>query len=104
MYKEENIFKLSNGYYLLKYILIKFRTLLEEKEWNIINVILNNSLNKIIIITLDNISFIYIFHLESMNLTDFYDEKNSENIKIKNTNLNNYDPGRYYNDLTNSDI
>ena len=44
----ENIFKFSNGNYLLKYHLNEFLKRLNDKDKNISNILLNNSFNKII--------------------------------------------------------
>ena len=46
----ENIFKFSNGNYLLKYHLNEFLKRLNDKDKNISNILLNNSFNKIILL------------------------------------------------------
>ena len=61
-YDKQNIFKLSNGNYLLKYPTEEFQTRLNNKEKNLINIILNDYLNKICIIEKNNILFISIFN------------------------------------------
>ena len=79
--ESENIFKLSSRNYLLKYPLNEFESRFHNREKNIIDILLNDFLDKIIIIENYNIQFIFIFHSRK-NLID-YDETMNENIKIK---------------------
>ena len=58
----ENIFKLANESYLLKYPSNEFETKFNKGEKNIINIILKDYLNKIIIVEKENILFIFIFN------------------------------------------
>ena len=62
LYNNENIFKLRNGNYLFKFPLNEFQARLNNREKNIINVILSEFLNKILIVEKNNILFIYLFH------------------------------------------
>ena len=58
----ENIFKFSNGDYLLKYSLNDYLKRFNDKDKNIIKILLNNNFNKIyIIIKEDNIAFIFLY-------------------------------------------
>ena len=79
-YKNENIFKFANGNYLLKYCLNEFETRFNNKEKNIIDILLNVSLKKIIILEKYNYEYIYIFKPENKPFD--YDEKNCEKINI----------------------
>ena len=62
IFNDENIFKLSNESFLLKYPINEFETRFNKREQNIINIILNDYLNKIIIIEKNNIQYIFLFH------------------------------------------
>ena len=62
IFNDENIFKLSNESYLLKYPFNEFETRFNKREQNIINIILNDYLNKIIIIEKNNVQYIFLFH------------------------------------------
>ena len=60
-YDYENIFKFSNGNYLLKYPINDFETRFKNKENNIVQILLNYYLDKIIIIEKDNFEYIFLF-------------------------------------------
>jgi len=90
----ENIFKFSNGNYLLKYHLNEFLKRLNDKDKNISNILLNNSFNKIILLLMKMILhsffcinnqimilFLYIM-IKLMNLV------NLENLNIKDIIIN----------------
>ena len=62
--KNENIFKLSNTNYLFRYPVGEFTKKFNERNKDIINILLKVSLNKIIIIIKNNIEFINIFKLQ----------------------------------------
>ena len=62
--KNENIFKLSNTNYLFRYPVGEFAKKFNERNKDIINILLKVSLNKIIIIIKNNIEFINIFKLQ----------------------------------------
>ena len=62
--KNENIFKLSNANYLFRYPVGEFTKKFNERNKDIINILLKVSLNKIIIIIKNNIEFINIFKLQ----------------------------------------
>ena len=82
-YNDKNIFKLANGKYLIKIPVKEFEARLYNKEKNITAVLLNDYLNKIIIIEKDNILFIFLFHA---NIKAFPKENNDDNnnsIKIE---------------------
>ena len=96
-YNDKNIFKLANGKYLIKIPVKEFEARLYNKEKNITAVLLNDYLNKIIIIEKDNILFIFLFHKKIKN----YPNKNndieielSERIVLQNQ----FDPAYEYED------
>ena len=83
LHSNENIFKLSNEQYLLKYALNEFETRFNNKEKMITNILLNDYLNKIIIIEKDNIQFIFIYHAITNPTSQNNTERQSESIEIR---------------------
>ena len=79
---KENIFKLSKGKYLLKYPQNIFEIRFKNRDSNIINILLNDYLNKIIIIDKDNISYIFIFHFDKKDLSVINREEINETSEI----------------------
>ena len=79
-YNYENIFKFANGNYLLKYHLDEFKTKFNNEEKNIIDILLNVDLKKIIIFEKNNYEYIYIFKSENKSFN--YVEKIFENINV----------------------
>ena len=78
--KNKNIFTYSNGNYLLKFPLDEFKILFNNKEKSIINILLNDYLNKIIIIDKNNISYIFIFYSNNKNIE--FTNKTTKSDKI----------------------
>ena len=74
----KNIFKLSNRKYLIKIPNSEFETRFYNKEKSITNILLNDYLNKIIIIEKNDILFIFLFHV---NLKRFLN-KNIINFEV----------------------
>ena len=94
----ENIFKLSNENYLLKYPLSEFKTKY-NKDKNITNFLSNKILNSIIIIEMDKIQYINVFYSKRFNLTNINEKEQSERIRIRNivnTNRYYYKDEKYY--------
>ena len=60
-FDNKNIFHLSDNNYLLKYPINEFVTRFNDKEKDIVNILLKDHLNKIIIINKNNMIFIHIF-------------------------------------------
>ena len=79
-YDNKNFFKLSKGKILIKIPILEFETRFNNKEKNITNILLNDYLNKIIIIEKDNILFIFLFHI---NLNTFPNKNNNNIINIE---------------------
>ena len=94
--KIKNIFKISKNKYLFRYSKGQFKNNLNNKNPEIINIILKKSLNKIIIIEQNNIEFILIygnlpnfsFECQELKLNVNYDSLNSEKETINNINNN----------------
>ena len=78
----KNIFKFSDGSYLLKYPLNELTTRLNNGDMEIINIIKINYLNKIFIIRKDNIDFIFLYQPKNIPLiyVDDYDCDDNENV------------------------
>ena len=83
-----NIFKLSKYNYLLKYPLEEFKTRFSKRQRNIINIILDDHLNKIIIIEKNNNIFISLFNAQMVNILRASNESDSERINIYERNYN----------------
>ena len=79
-YDNKNFFKLPKGKLLIKIPIHEFETRFNDKEKNITNILLNDYLNKIIIIEKDNILFIFLFHI---NLNTFPNKNNNNIINIE---------------------
>ena len=89
-YNEKNFYKLSQNFYLFKYLKEEFKNFFNNNE--AMNIITNDILNEINIIEQDNIVFISIYKKTINNNDDMNDISNNEiNIpKIQiNTNANN---------------
>ena len=82
-YNDKNIFKLAKGKYLIKIPVKEFETRLYNKEKNITNVLLNDYLNKIIVIEKDNILFIFLFHGNVKTLPNENNDDNNTSIQIQ---------------------
>ena len=86
LYDYENIFKLSNKKYLLKYPFDEFQTRFNNREKNLIDILLNDNLNKIIIIKKNSIIFILIYEINydsNYNLFQLYTKRNQNEIYTK---------------------
>ena len=97
--KNENIFKLSNTNYLFKYPVGEFKKKFNEKNIDIINILLKDNLEKITIIEKDNIEFINIFKPQRIeNSFDIYRHiiLHSEEIKLKNREHKIYTKSKYF--------
>ena len=82
----KNIFKLSNRKYLLKYPFNEFQIRFNKSDKNLIDILLNDNLNKIIIIKKNSILFILIYRLNydiNNNLVQLYSERNQDEIHTK---------------------
>ena len=74
LYDYENIFKLSNRKYLLKYPIDEFLKRLNNREKNLTDILLNGHLNEIIIIVKNSIIFILIYGNNYKRKNDLYSE------------------------------
>ena len=74
----ENIFKLSNRKYLLKYPFDDFQTRFNNREKNLSDILLNDNLNKIIIITKNSIIFILIYGINHNRYNNLYPISNED--------------------------
>ena len=100
IFKDNNIFKLPNESYLLKYPFNEFETRFDKRERNITNIILNDYLNKIIIIEKKNILYIFLFNsyielIRLRNIRGQYSEFRGLLWKMKD-NPYNFDLDKYY--------
>ena len=68
----ENIFKLSNRKYLLKYPFDDFQKRFKNREKNLTDILLNDNLNKIIIIKKKYIIFILIYGINLNRYNNIY--------------------------------
>ena len=73
LHNEQNIFKISDEKYLLKFPIGEFENLFDKKDIKIINIILKENLNHIQIITLRQIEYIFIYEINICrdHITDF---------------------------------
>ena len=67
LYKDKNFFKISDRKYLFKYPVNEFEKKFNNRDNNIINVLLKENLNHIQIITKDNIEYVIISELDLFN-------------------------------------
>ena len=81
----ENIFKLSNKKYLLKYPFDEFQTRFNNREKNLIDILLNDNLNKIIIIEKNSIIFIFIYGINYDNNNNLFRLYSECYPKVKST-------------------
>ena len=100
IFKDKNIFKLSNMSYLLKYPYNEFETRFYKRERNITNIILNDYLDKIIIIEKKNILYIFLFNsynelIRLRNIRGQYSEFRGLLWKMKD-NPYNFELDKYY--------
>ena len=100
IFKDNNIFKLPNESYLLKYPFKEFETRFDKRERNITNIILNDYLNKIIIIEKKNILYIFLFNsyielIRLRNIRGQYSEFRGLLWKMKD-NPYNFELDKYY--------
>ena len=79
LYDNQSNFKISNSIYLLKYTFEEFKIKFNNKEKDIINILLNDYYNKISTIEKGNILFIFLFHSIFSSLDDI----NNKNIYRK---------------------
>lgn len=66
--KEQNIFKISNKEYIFKYPINEFEKKFKNKDINIINILLNDKLNHIKVITKNNYEYVLLYQLSFMEL------------------------------------
>lgn len=82
MLTTENIFKISNTKYIFKYPVNEFENKVRNKDYEIINIILNDNLNHIQIVTQKETEYIFIFKKErndiSENVTSYNKIENKE--------------------------
>ena len=87
IYKDQNIFKLSNKEYLLKYPEFRFEHLYRQKDENIISILSKANLNHIQIITQERIDYIYIseipHYIYESDKFAFSDEEKEEKNTLK---------------------
>ena len=62
IYNNENIFHISDNKYLLKYKLGSFTFDFKNKNKEIMNILLNNNINTINIITQGKIQYIFLYY------------------------------------------
>lgn len=77
LFSNKNIFKFSNNNYLFKYPINEFRIRINNKDENILEILLYDFLDKIIIIEKGNIEYIVLF-TSSFELKNNYKEIPSE--------------------------
>ena len=77
-YKEKDIYKFPNNYYLIKYPISEFQS--EIKDKNIINILKSDFLDRINIMRKDNYEYIALYN------SQFNENNNDENNKIININ------------------
>ena len=88
LFSDNNIFKFSDGSYLLKYPLNEIMTKLNKRNNEITNIILLINLNKIFIYRKDNVEFIFLFQSKNVSLISDaeyvydYDDDNTNEGKI----------------------
>ena len=88
LFGDNNIFKFSDGSYLLKYPLNEIMTKLNKRNNEITNIILLINLNKIFIYRKDNMEFIFLFQSKNVSLISDdeyvydYDDDNTNEGKI----------------------
>jgi hypothetical protein len=81
----ENIFKLSNRKYLIKYPFDDFQKRFKNREKNLTDILLNDNLNKIIIIKKNSIIFILIYGINHNRYNNLYhiSSEDSERCQMK---------------------
>ena len=94
LFNKQNIFKLSNKKYLLRYPLGEFEELYKNKDKNIINILSKNNLNHIQMITQNKIEYIYIseipHYIYANNKFSFSEEEKEEKIRLTDDFLDRY--------------
>ena len=75
LYDNQSNFKISNSIYLLKYTFEEFKIKFNNKEKDIINILLNDYYNKISTIEKGNILFIFLFHSIFLSLDDINNKR-----------------------------
>ena len=92
---DTNIFKLKSNAYIFKYHKNEFEKLIDKAE--IMNILTNDLLDRIIIIEQDNEEFIEIFseanqneitRIDSLNMNELYVNENTEDRMIRNIKVN----------------
>ena len=86
IFNEQNIFKLSNKEYLLRYPIGKFEVLFKNKDKNIISILSKNNLNHIQIIVQNKVEYIYISEIPNYIYANdkftFSEEEKNEKIRL----------------------
>ena len=86
IFNEQNIFKLSNKEYLLRYPIGKFEVLFRNKDKNIISILSKNNLNHIQIIVQNKVEYIYISEIPNYIYANdkftFSEEEKDEKIRL----------------------
>ena len=91
---DENIFKLSNRKYLLKYPSDEFKKRFNNRDKNVINILLNVNVNKIIIVEKNSIIFIFLYdqitYNKYNNIIHIYTERCQNETSSKRSFIENY--------------
>jgi len=86
LFNNQNVFKLSNKEYLLRYPAFEFEKLFKNKDKNIISILSKNNLNHIQIITQNKIEYIYIseipHYIYANDKFTFIEEEKEEKIRL----------------------
>ena len=94
LFNNQNIFKLSNKEYLLRYPAVEFEILFKNKDKNIISILSKNNLNHIQIITQNKIEYIYIseipHYIYANGKFTFIEEEKEEKIRLTDDFLDRY--------------
>ena len=94
LYDYENIFKLSNRKYLLKYPSDEFKTRFNNRDKNVISILLNVNVNKIIIVEKNSIIFIFLYdqitYNKYNNIIHIYTERCQNETSSKRSFIENY--------------